>query len=402
MGKIIELRRFINRYDRRLWTLLFVRLIIGTGFGTAMPFVSLYLYQELGISMKVVGTMMLVTAAVSSVGRIMGGELADRFGRKLVIVLAIAVWSLVFLGMAYLVAIRAHYLLVALAFIGIRFSGSITRPAIQAMLADISDPELRVEAYGLLRIGGNTGWAIGPALGGFLLNFSYSVLFMVSAATGLIGLTLMMLFTTETISVREKERFKLNQVLDVAKDRQFLVFCLFNLVLFSVMGQFASTLSVFSVDLLGISKMELGYLYTLNGIIVVFFQWPAALLAKRLGIRTSLVLGSLLYALGYLSVGLVPSFYFLLGSMVIITSGEVLHAPTSTTAVANMAPMEKTGRYMGFFGLAEAVGWSGGPFIGGFLLDGFPGCPIIIWGCIAVLGLIAATGFFTSLRQRKD
>jgi len=121
-----------------------------------------------------------------------------------------------------------------------------------------------------------------------------------------------------------------------------------------------------------------------------------------LGIRASLVLGSLLYSLGYLSVGLVPSFYFLLGSMVIITSGEVLHAPTSTTAVANMAPMGKTGRYMGFFGLAEALGWSGGPFIGGFLLDGFPGCPIIIWGCIAGLGLIAAAGFFASLRQRGD
>jgi len=398
------LRRFtalVARYDRRLWTLFFVRLIVSAGFGVAMPFVSLYLYRELHVSMKVVGTIMLVSALVGSVGRIMGGELADRLGRKPIVCAAMATRTIVFLLMAYVVHIRASYLIVALVFLLIRFVGAMTQPGISAMVADIVSPERRVEAFGILRIGGNAGWALGPALGGFLLAVSYSSLFLVTAAASLIGFLLILLFTTESIRVREQNRFELKNVLDVGRDRQFLTFCLFSLTLFLVMGQFASTLSVFSVEFLQISEVELGFLYTLNGVIVVLFQWPAALLAGRLGTRRALVVGSLLFALGYFSVGVVPGFSFLLGSMVVITLGEVVFSPTATTAVANMAPEGRMGRYMGFYGLAEALGWSGGPFIGGFLLDAYGTTPVLLWGAIAGIGLIAAVGFHVTWRRSR-
>ena len=133
--------------------------------------------------------------------------------------------------------------------------------------------------------------------------------------------------------------------------------------------------------------------------VTILFQWPATLLAGRLGIRRALVVGSLLFALGYFSVGLVPGFSFLLGSMVVITLGEVVFSPTATTAVANMAPEERTGRYMGFFGLAEAIGWSGGPFIGGLLFDAYGTTPVLLWGAIAGIGLIAAVGFHVTWRR---
>jgi hypothetical protein len=62
-----------DRYDRRLWALFAVRMIVSIGFGAAMPFVSLYLYRELGLSMKAVATIMLFSALISSAGRIIGG-----------------------------------------------------------------------------------------------------------------------------------------------------------------------------------------------------------------------------------------------------------------------------------------------------------------------------------------
>ena len=123
------------------------------------------------------------------------------------------------------------------------------------------------------------------------------------------------------------------------------------------------------------------------------FQWPAARLAARVGIRWGLVLGCLGYALGYFTVGLVPGFGFLIGSMVIITLGEVTFSPTSMAAVANMAPAARVGRYMGFFGLTEALGWSLGPFIGGVLFDRLTGQPVALWAIIAAIGVIAAIGF---------
>jgi len=88
-----------DRYDHRLWALFSVRFIVSAGFGAAMPFVSLYLYRELGVSMKGVGTIMLLSALTSAVGRILGGELADRIGRKPLISLTMAVRTVVFLVM---------------------------------------------------------------------------------------------------------------------------------------------------------------------------------------------------------------------------------------------------------------------------------------------------------------
>ena len=387
-----------DRYDHRLWTLFSVRFIVSAGFGAAMPFVSLYLYRELGVSMKGVGTIMLLSALTSAVGRILGGELADRIGRKPLISVTMAVRTVVFLVMAYVIHIRASYLLVALVFLAIRFVGALTQPGISSMVADIVSPKRRVEAFGILRIGGNAGWALGPAIGGFLIAISYSSLFLVTAAASLIGFLIIVLFTSESIRTREKGRFKLKELLAVGRDREFLVFCAFSLVLFLVMGQFASTLSVFTTEFLGISDVELGFLYTLNGVIIVLFQWPAALLGGRLGTRRALTLGAILFAIGYFSVGVVPSFAFLMGSMVVITLGEAVFSPSATTAVANMAPSEKMGRYMGFFGLAEALGWSTGPFIGGLLLDAYGGTPLLLWGAIAAIGLVAAIGFSMSGR----
>ena len=391
-----RIRTLRDRYDRRLWTLFAVRMIVSIGFGAAMPFVSIYLYRELGLSMKAIGTIMLFSALISSAGRIIGGELADRIGRKPLIAVTMGVRTIFFLLMSYVIYIRASYIAVALAFLAIRFIGALMQPGISAMVADIVPQGRRVEAFGILRIGGNAGWAIGPAIGGFLIIISYWSLFLVTAAASLMGMVLVILFIEESNHRLATERFELSKVLDVGRDRRFLVFCGFSFLLFLVMGQFASTLSVFATAFVGISDVQLGFLYTLNGIIVVLFQWPAALLGGKIGTRKALTLGAILFGAGYFTVGLAPSFYFLLGSMVLITLGEVTFSPSATTAVANSATEGKMGRYMGFFGLAEAFGWSAGPFIGGWLLDYFGNEPLILWGAIAAIAAIAAIGFYHS------
>ena len=388
-----RLTDLIQRYDRRLWVLFTARLIVAAGFGAAMPFVSLYLYRELRVSMTVVGTIMLISALISSVGGIIGGELADRIGRKSLITVAMAIRTVLFLVMAYVIHVRAPLLVVASAFLAVRFVGAMIEPGISAMVADVVEARRRVEAFGVLRIGTNAGWAAGPALGGFLLTVSYSSLFLLTAATSLIGFVLVVLFTTESIRERERERFELRSVLATARDRRFLLFCTFGAALFLVAGQFASTLSVFSTGFIGISEVQLGLIYTLNGVIVVLFQWPAALLAGKMRARRALTLGCLLYALGYLSVAIVPSFVWLMGSMLLITLGEIVFTPSAMTTVADMASARRMGRYMGFFGLTEALGWSAGPFIGGLLLDAYAAKPLLLWGVIAGIGVAASLGF---------
>ncbi len=379
--------------------MFFVQLIVAAGFGAAMPFVSIFLHNVLGVSMTYVGMIMLVSALVAAGGRIIGGEIADRIGRRPLLIGGMTARVLVFALMAYVIHIQAPALVVGAVFIAVRLVGAAVRPGLSAMVADVVEPARRVEAYALFRIGGNAGWAIGPAIGGFLVSTSYASLFLLTTFASLIGLLLLILFTSETIRVAETGQFSLRRVLDVAHDLRFLVFCGWSVLLFVVMGQFASTLAVFSTQVVGIAEAQLGILFTLNGIVVVLFQWPAARLSNRIGIRWGLVLGCLLYALGYFSVSLATAFPFLIGSMIVITLGEVTFSPTSMAAVANMAPEERVGRYMGLFGLTEALGWSFGPFVGGVLFDALHTAPTALWGIIALIGVTAAVGFGTTTRD---
>ncbi len=390
----------LRRYDRRFWTLFTVQLVVAIGFGAAMPFVSIYLHHILGVSMTYVGTIMLISALVAAAGRIAGGEIADRLGRRPLLIYGMAARVLVFAVMAYVIHLRAPAGLVGAVFVGVRLVGATIRPGLSAMVADVVEPGRRVEAYALFRIGANAGWAIGPAIGGFLVATSYAALFLLTAFASLVGLLLMVLFTSESIRCAERDRFAWRRILDVAHDGRFLVFCGWSVLLFIVMGQFASTLAVFATGVVGIAEAQLGILFTVNGIAVVLFQWPAARLAGRIGIRWGLVVGCLLYAVGYFSVSLASVFPLLIGSMIVITLGEVVFSPTSMAAVANMAPEARVGRYMGLFGLTEALGWSLGPFLGGILYDGLRSTPMVLWGIIATIGVVAALGFGSTTGRR--
>jgi MFS family permease len=80
--------------------------------------------------------------------------------------------------------------------------------------------------------------------------------------------------------------------------------------------------------------------------------------------------------------------------MIIITAGEVVFSPISSAVVAQSAPQDKRGRYMGFFALSQTIGFSLSPLFGGVLLDVFPTNNIALWGIIASVGLVAAIGFW--------
>jgi MFS family permease len=160
------------------------------------------------------------------------------------------------------------------------------------------------------------------------------------------------------------------------------------------MGQMMSTLSIFTVDFMGLSTAQYGLLLTTNGLIVVLFQYPVAYKLGSLNKSRVLVIGSLLYALGYLIFGWAGGFSLTIIAMVVITLGEIIHAPTSLAVVGELAPAKYSGRYMGVFGLAQILGIAIGSLLGGILLDAFPADPLALWGIIALFGALAASGYY--------
>jgi len=378
----------------RLWPLIAVQLLTGAGFSLSLPFLSLYLYQERGLPMGLVGTIMLGSAVAAALARIVGGELSDKLGRRPVLLGALSLRIFLFLGLAASVHYGLWIVLIAALYFGVRFSGAFAMPAIAAMVADLSSEEERMRAYGILRVGANVGWALGPSVGGFLKAFlPYAALFLLTAAVSGACTLLALVSLRESLRGTGERREGFSAVLSSLRDPRFRGFILLSLLVLLVAGQLISTLSVFAVDRLGLSTAHFGAMLTLNGLLVVALQYPLARVFERRRRNLVLALGACLYGAGYFSMGWLRAFWPLMGSVGVATLGEIIFMPASLAVVARLAPPAERGRYMGLWGLAESFGWSAGPLVGGVLLDLFPQDPQVMWGIIASLGFVAALGY---------
>jgi MFS family permease len=130
---------------------------------------------------------------------------------------------------------------------------------------------------------------------------------------------------------------------------------------------------------------------------VVLFQVGVTSITKRYLPLPVLALGTLVYAIGVGSIALGQGFWGFWLSLVIVTTGELMIMPTSSTFVANLAPVEMRGRYMGAFAFAPGVGRSIAPIIGGLLNDRIG--PKAIWLGGALIGLTSALSY--GLMSRK-
>ena len=147
------------------------------------------------------------------------------------------------------------------------------------------------------------------------------------------------------------------------------------------------------MDRLGFSTAQYGLLLTLNGLIVIFFQYPVTVVLQRVAKFRALMLGSLLYALGYLCFGWIARFEWALAAMAVVTAGEIIFSPVTLSVIGELSPQNHKGRYMGLFGLSETVGIAIAPLLGGALLDAFPWEPVLVWMPIALVAVIAAVGY---------
>jgi MFS family permease len=241
--------RSLNGLDRRVWILTAGRVISATGFSIVMPFLAIHLNSDLGVSMSEVGLVYLVMAVAGAFGQIIGGEAADRLGRRPVMWVSMASRGLVFLALfAAMTFIRDIWTISALLLVS-SLLGSMFDPASNAMVADLVESGRRMEAYSLLRVGQNIGWTLGPLISGVMIVFlPFSYLFAVAAITCLsVGAVIFFKVADPARSAVPHVKFHPRDLLHIMRDRLFMVFCLASLPLGIVLGQMSSTFSVFAV-----------------------------------------------------------------------------------------------------------------------------------------------------------
>ncbi len=388
---------------RGLWALVVGRFTLATGFSLSYPFIAIYLKERLLLSASLVAGLFAVSGIAVCTGMLIGGELADRIGSRRIMLASLFMRVLFALAYSACVTWEASFPVFALVHVLNSLLFGLYEPASQALLTDLLGERERMEGFSLLRIGGNAGWAIGPAIGGFIAERSFGLAFEVSAAVYLAAGVLTLLWVPNPGPARPHDGFRWGAMAGVlghvAADVRFRSVCFLAVLLGMTMGQLVLGMSLYCTQELSLPKSQIGWLLTLNGSIVVALQVPVTRMLRRPRLTTSLALGSLLYAIGYAGMGLSSGFRHLAIAMTVVTLGEIVVSPTMDALAANLSPARFVGRYRGVFSLAQQGGRVLGQPTCGLLLDYLPGHRVAQWLMLATPAAIASLGYL-ALRRR--
>ncbi|MEW6051586.1 MAG: MFS transporter [Candidatus Zixiibacteriota bacterium] len=387
-------RAFYHSFDQSLWILVTGWFVAALGFAASIPFLSIYFHSELGLSTSEIGLFFGAIAIVRSVFQAVGGEMSDRVGRRWLLIHSQTIRSVSFLALGFAVQWHWGFWAIAGLFTVNAIFGSIFMPAVNALVVDILPPEKRLDGYAVARSAVNLGWAVGPAIGGFLAKTSYSSLFYLSAVLTLASALIFRFYLKVPPQRPVTDKFRITDLLAVKDDKYLATHSILTLFLYLVVAQLIAPFSVYAVDMAGLTESKLGMLFTLNGLLVVALQIPVTRWLARYRFTTQLAWGSLLYFVGYGMMGSLVGFEFFAFSITVVTIGELFISPPGLTLTSKLAPEGRIGRYMGVRGFFETAGWSLGPLYGGVILDDLGQNPAIAWLAISSLALAAAAGYW--------
>jgi MFS family permease len=358
------------------------------------PFLAMHLAVDRKLPAVVVGMIWTIAGAVGAATQWVAGELADRMGRRPLMVASMLVRSAMLLGMGFAIATDASVFTIGLLVVANSMLRAFFDPIANAMVADLCPVGHRVGAFGLQRVGINIGWAAGTAIPALAAGRSYAELFYWSVPVTLIA-TIGVALTHEPPAATRARPPSLRELFAFRDDRAFVRFLIATVAFFILQAQLYQSLSIYAARVLHLSRGQVSTLYTLNGVLVIFLQLPAVAAIHRIGTSGALVVGCLGYALSYASVGLSVGQASILACVACVTLAEIVTAPAQQATVTTLAPVGRVGSYSGLYGLCQMIGQTVlGPIIGTATLDAVP--PRAAWFLIALFGVAAALGYRAS------
>jgi MFS family permease len=375
-----SLRQSLRALPRGAWVLFFGTFL--NKFGTfVLPFLAIYT-TRLGYTVAQAG-LPIAAYGIGTLGACFaGGYLADRLGRRKTIVLSMFSAAAAMLCLSQARSLPSIILLSCLA----GLTGELYRPASSALLADLVPAGQRVTAFAAYRMAFNAGWAFGPATAGLLARKSFLWLFVGDAATSLLyGIVAWFALPAGLRGLRTASTW-VETIRVLRNDHRFRQIIFSSLAIGMVFVQAFSTMSV-HITHSGFSAAVYGLVISLNGALVVLCELPLTTITRRFAARRVMALGFLLIGIGFASNALTRTLPLLVLTTVLFTLGEMTAMPVAGAYVADLAPVDLRGLYMGTYGMVWAVAFVCGPSLGLLL---FSVSPAGLWLTCGVLGVLAA------------
>ncbi len=392
--------------NNRLLTIFLIVFVDLLGFSLILPLLPYYA-EQYGANDIIVGLLTASYAAAQFVGAPLLGRLSDQYGRRPILLVSIAGTILGFvllalaepLGMALGGAfIAANTAVLSILFVS-RILDGLTGGNIsvaQAYISDISTPENRNKALGIVGAAFGLGFIIGPAVGGLLsVRFGYAAPAWAAAALASLNWVAVFLWLPESVTPERREQmthrprpaFSVSALL--AATRRPRVGPLFHIRFFFGLA-FAMFQSIFALyaagDPLNLPVLETSLVLAYVGLLSVFVQgFALGRLSKRYTDRQLMLASAISMAVGFLLWTLVPNLWTLLIVLLPISFGGGVLNTVINAALSKSVYPEEIGGTLGLAASLESLTRVIAPVLGGVLLQwARPWGPAIFTGAVMI------------------
>jgi MFS family permease len=335
------------------------------GFGLIIPLLPIYA-REMGASGVYLGLLTSLFGITRSITSLPGGVLADKLGRKKLIVTGLFVYTVVMF----------------------LFGISTVWPVAATMVADIVPAKDRGKAMGVFSMMWDAGIAVGPVLGGVLSAlFTMAVPFFVCSFMAFISALLMLNRVTET---------HVNPEIPVEKPMDGLSFhrvsligiCITGFTASFAMGLVHPILPLFGNEVIGLNEAAIGVIFGAMGVTRFMVKPPSGAFADSVGRKKVVIIGLTLNGIFTSVIALSKSFFTILAPAVARAVGLGMTLPSMNALVTSLTTTEKRGKVMGIFSASRNLGLVAGPLLGGIAFDTISTqAPFFICGVIVFLGV---------------
>ncbi len=375
---------------RREHTVIFmIKITEVLGFSLILPFLPFYA-QNLGASPSQVGLVLATFSLFQFISAPIMGKLSDSYGRIPLLMLSqlSTLISFIVLGFA-----NSLWLLFLSRIIDGLLGSNFT--ITQAYLSDITPQKERTKIFSLTGIAFSIGFFIGPALGGYLAQFSYSLPAFLAAGMAAVTILTTYLYLPETVVKSKKfiwswDIFKLKQfsLLKGSPQISLPLWEFFSYVM--THGLWTSSFALYAERQLNFGPKEIGYIFTTIGIVSIFIK--GLILPKLLQLISEnklRIIGATSIIMALLFTPLIQSGQLLTLATVLFAFGASLLRPSLTAHISKQAAAEKQGEIMGITDSLGSVAHIIGPLGGGFLIQNFfPGSLGLVAAATMTVGLI--------------
>jgi len=367
------------RGQEKLLVLCGATFLVTAGQGVVSPVLALYA-KEFGVGTTMVGLTVTIFAVARLLTNIPAGMIADRFGRRAILIGGPLVTSVGMIGsgMADGIYTLLIWRFVAGAGSALYMSGAMV------YLMDIARPDQLSRYVATNQWALSLGFALGPGLGGLVADqWGLGAPFFVVGGTAIAAALYALVRLPETLDRQAAadaseaaaadaaaSGARPDGAMDVVRSKPFLLLAFVTMTIFMTRAGTRGTLMPLHADqTIGWGPREIGLLFTFTGAMTLFTLMPAGWASDAIGRRWVILFSGIMAGIGGIAIaGSATVVGFVIGNF-IMSLGTGTAGPAPAAFVADISPQHLRGVVVGMYRSAGDVGVIAGPVLLGWLSD---------------------------------